>query len=105
MNEFNIIGKALEKPELKKSESGIVYALMLVSVNKPFKNKDGDVDSDVFQITMFKNLAEEAVELVKDGSPLLIKGHINANNYLKDGKTIYSPSIIADRLSLLQELY
>lgn len=105
MNEFNIIGKALNKPEIKESENGTQYSNLLVSVKKPFKNKDGEYDEEHFQFTLFKNLAQEAFESVDSGTAIIVRGHVSSNNYEKDGKTIYNPSLIADRISLLNLLY
>ena len=105
MNEFVVIGRVLGDIEVKTSESGLTYAQVLLSVKKPFKNKDGEVDSDVFQFTLFKNLAEEAKGIVKDGTAILVKGHVNSNNYSKDGKIIYNPSLIADRITIVDQLF
>lgn len=105
MNEFYVVGKALGDLEARTSESGTNYAQMLLSVKRPFKNKDGNIDSDIIQVTMFKNVADEAKSIVCDGKPLLIKGHISSSNYAKDGKTIYNASVIADRVSEFDQLY
>lgn len=105
MNEFVIIGRALGEVEPKTTDSGLMYAQMLLTVKKPFKNKDGEVDSETLQFTLFKNLAEEASNIVKDGTAIIVKGHINANNYSKDGKITYRSDLIADRISILDDLY
>lgn len=105
MNEFNIIGKVLGSLDIKQSENGYNYAQMLLSVKRPYKNKDGNYDTDVIQFTLFNNLVEEAKTIINDGMPVVVKGHINANNYSKDGKVIYSTSVIADRISVVDQLY
>lgn len=104
MNEFNIVGKVLGNLDIKKSENGTNYAQMLLSVKRPFKNKDGKQDFDILQLTMFNNCIEDSKDQVSDGSLVIVKGHINSNNYPKDGKTIYNSSIIADRVSLIENL-
>ena len=53
---------------------------------------------------MFNNCIEDSKDQVNDGSLVIVKGHINSNNYPKDGKTIYNSSIIADRVSLIEKL-
>ena len=105
MNEFYLIGVAQGKPELKKSEAGTTYAQVVLTVKRPFVNKDGNNEADSLQMVMFKNVAEEAIEIIKDGSPLLVKGHINSNNYNKDGKIYFGTNLVVDRINALNELY
>lgn len=105
MNEFNIIGKALNKPELKESEAGTQYSLLQVAVKRPFKNKDGEFEEDELQFTLFKNLAQEVFDSVDEGTPVIVKGHISSNNYEKEGRMIFSSNLIADRVSQVSHLY
>ena len=104
MNEFIILGKALNKPELKESEGGTQYSYLQVAIKKPFKNKDGEYEEDELQFTLFKNLAQEVTDSVEGGTSVIVKGHISSNNYEKEGKTIYSSSLIADRVSQVSHL-
>lgn len=104
MNEFNILGKALNKPELRESEGGTQYSLLQVAVKKPFKNKDGEYEEDLLQFTLFKNLAQEVSDSVDEGTPVIIKGHISSNNYEKDGRVMFNSSLIADRVSQVSYL-
>lgn len=104
MNEFIILGKALNKPELKESEGGTQYSYLQVAIKKPFKNKDGEYEEDELQFTLFKNLAQEVTDSVEEGTSVIVKGHISSNNYEKEGKTIYSSSLIADRVSQVSHL-
>lgn len=104
MNEFNIIGKALNKPELKESEAGTQYSLLQVAVKRPFKNKDGEYEDDELQFTVFKNLAQEVSYSVSEGTPIIVKGHISSNNYEKEGKIMFNSSLIADRVSQVNYL-
>lgn len=104
MNEFIILGKALNKPELKESEGGTQYSYLQVAIKKPFKNKDGEYEEDELQFTLFKNLAQEVADSVEEGTSVIVKGHISSNNYEKEGKTIYSSNLIADRVSQVSHL-
>lgn len=104
MNDLFIAGKIVGDFELKKSESGTEYGQMNVSIKKPFKNKDGVQESEIFQVTVFKSCLDEAKNIANDGTPLLIKGHLNSSSYPKDGKTYYSTSIIADRITAIEQM-
>lgn len=101
MNEIAVLGKALGKPEVKEGQKGTKYASMLVSVKKPFKDEYGSYETETFQFTLFKDVAERANELIDNGTPILIKGHLSANNREKDGTTYYGASLIADTFTIL----
>ena len=105
MNEFNLVGKALGKPELKESETGNIYATVIIESKKPFKNKSGNYDTENFQLICFKDLATLCKDKLTDGTGVIINGHMSSNNYAKEGKIYYSPSLVADRIELANELY
>lgn len=105
MNEFNIVGKALGKPDVRESETGNTYATIVIEVRKSFKNKTGNYDTENFQVICFKDLATTCKESITDGSGLIVKGHLSSNNYAKEGKIHYMPSMVADRIELVNELY
>ena len=98
MNELNIAGKVIGKPEIKTSENGNNYAQLLLKVKRSYKNKDNSVDSDIFQLTLFNHCIEDSKDILNDGNSVIVKGHVSTNNFPKDGKTIYSTSIIADHI-------
>lgn len=105
MNEFNITGVVINKPECVTSESGCTYANVLLKAKRTYKNKDGEVENDEFQCSIFNKSANEFCELVKKGSPLLVKGHITTNkNTGKEGKVFYSNNLVIDRYELLSEI-
>lgn len=97
MNEFIVNGTALGSVEVSTSESGTKYGSLKLKVKKSFRNKDNTYDDDLFQVTLFKSLLEEA-ESICDGTAVLIRGHLNSNNYMKDGKLYCNTSLIADRI-------
>ena len=96
MNEFNLLGKTFGDIEIKTSESGTRYANFLLDVKRPYKNKEGDYEHDVINLTGFKNVVE-FLENVHEGAVLVVKGHICSNSYTKDGRIFYSNSMIVDR--------
>lgn len=104
MNELIIAGKVIGNVDVKQSENGTTYGQLLLTVKRAYKNKDGNTDSDVFQVTMFKNCIENTKDKLSDGTAVIIKGHTSANNYVKDGKTIYNSSIIADYVNPIDNL-
>lgn len=97
MNEFNLLGKTVGNIEIKTSESGTKYANFLLDVKRPYKNKEGEYEHDVISLTGFKNVAD-SMENINDGALLYVKGRISSNSYAKDGRIIYTNSMIADKV-------
>lgn len=101
MNEFILTGTALGSPEIRKTDSGLEIAEIQINVNKNYKNKDGSQDKDLIKVNVFNKLTEETQDIF-DGTTLIIKGHITANNVTKDGKVTCFPNIVADRIEKLK---
>lgn len=101
MNQFIIIGRALNKPEINKTNSGNSVCQLLVEVQRSYKNGDGDYENDIFAVTLWKSVADQCAEYVEKGMMLGIKGRLQENNYTKDDETYYHPEMVAEKVSFL----
>jgi len=101
LNSYLLVGKVLSQPVLKETSGGIRYAPLLLEVKKEFKNASGNFDSDVYQIMLWKNQAEEAVERAMVDSLVCVKGRIQASNYAKDGEVYYHGDLVGERVEYL----
>lgn len=100
MNEFKFYGKAIEKPELKESEKGYKYCNLIIGVNRPYKNQDGDQLVDNFKITLFRTLAEDVCEKLKKGKGIIVSGRLQENNFNKDDNEIwYKTELVGERVT------
>ena len=100
MNQFILVGKLLEKPNLSQSNSGNTYADFLLEVPKPYSDANGKVENEIYKITAWKNYAEDLTGLDK-GEVLAVKGRLQARKYTKDDNTFYYYDMIADKISTL----
>lgn len=99
MLDFNCIGRLVEKPEMKKTASGINFCNLVVTSEKPFANADGKVEKEDFSITCWKNVAEEVIDKIKPGTLVQIKGRVVANNYRNEEKFIFKTDLVAERVN------
>ena len=95
MNQFQIVGKVLEKPQKLDTSSGIKMAKLRVCVDKI---KDDEKIYEVFEILLFKQLAELEFE---ESQLVEVIGRISANTYEKDGKQFFNSSLIANNVSVI----
>lgn len=73
-NSVLLIGRTTDKPNLKTLESGIVVGNFTLAVARPFKNADGEIETDFINCTMWNSIASSAYEYVKKGSLICVKG-------------------------------
>ena len=95
MNEFTIMGRLDSVMPLEVTSTGIKVINFIVSVERPFKSNQA---FDDFKVTAFKELAEDIASKIAVGSPVLVKGRIQSNNYRKNDKFYYSPELLAEKV-------
>ena len=95
MNTFNLVGRVCEEPERFESANGVKVCRLRVSVEKNTKDENG---YDIYEVALFRNLAEEKLEV---GQCVALTGKLQANNLEKDGNTYYSSKLIGNSLTLL----
>ena len=98
MNNVVLIGRLTKDPELKYSQSGKAYCRFTVAVNRDF-NKD---EADFINCLAFNKTAEIIAEWLGKGLRIALQGRIQTGSYEnKNGDTVYTTEIIADRFEFL----
>lgn len=95
MNSINIAGRVIDDPIKTTSASGLNMARFKIAVDKNSKSDNG---YDVFEVVVFKELANMPIEV---GQCVGVTGKLTANNYEKDGKSYYNCSIVGNNVCLL----
>ena len=96
MNTISIAGKLIEDPQRASSASGINFAKIKLAVDKP--SKDNENGYDVFEVTVFRDLADIKLEV---GQFLGVTGKLVSNNYDKEGKKYYNCQLIGSTITVL----
>jgi len=103
INECVLVGKVVREPEIRTTPKGNTIAHMLVEADRSFRNEDGSLSSDVFQVTLWKGIAEECASLCHPGSLVGIKGRLQATVFEKNDRTYYNCEVIAEKVSFISE--
>ena len=99
MNQVILIGNVKSELEVKDSKNGFQVGHFLMEVERPFANADGETDTDLFQVTIWRALVEEFQNRFKVGDLIGVRARLQANNYYKDdNETYYRSDIVADRI-------
>lgn len=102
MNNYVLVGRVKEIPEITTTSKGTTLARMLVETDRNFRNDDGTLSTDVFQVTLWRGIAEECSAICKPGSLVAVKGRLKGDQYEKNNVNYYNTEIIAEKVSFLE---
>lgn len=104
MNKIIVAGRLTKDGETRTTESGKSVYSNSVAVNRNYKNKDGEYDTDFFNF-VYWNINDNFSKYLKKGKPVIIEGTLQNRSYDdKDGKKKYVTEIIAERIELTGEV-
>lgn len=97
LNQAVLVGRIVNKPELKELENGRKVTNITLAVPRSFKNANGDYETDFLDCVLWKGVAESTVEYCNKGDLVGIKGRLQATQ--KDGKTMVH--LVAEKVTFL----
>lgn len=101
-NQVTLMGNLTRDVEVKYLQSGTAVAKLGLAVNERFKSGNEWKDKTVFvDIDCFGRTAEVAGEYLGKGSPVLISGKLDYQQWEKDGKKNSKLSVICDKLQMI----
>ena len=103
MNSVILIGRLTKDPEVRYAgQSQTAIATFTVAIDRPAKQGE-EKKADFPRVTVFGRQAENCERFLKKGRMVGIQGRIQTGSYQdKDGKTVYTTDVIADRVEFLE---
>lgn len=98
MNSVQLIGRLTSDPYVAENAQRMV-AKMTIAVDKA-PTKDGE-KADFPRVVAFGKTAEMASKYLTKGRRIAVVGHIQTGSYEKNGVTIYTCDVVADRIEFL----
>lgn len=102
MNTVLLTGRLTKDPEIKYTPSQTCYARFSLAISRG-KDKDGKELTDYPSVVAFGKTAEVVEKYTKKGMMVGITGKIQTGSYEKDGKKIYTTTIVADRVEFMEK--
>ena len=101
-----ITGRLTKDPELRYIPStGKAVATFNIAVDRPYSGKDGQKQTDFFNIVVWGKIAENCANYLAKGRLAGIKGQIQNRSYDgTDGTKKYVTEIIADQVQFLEKI-
>lgn len=99
INRVILMGRLTADPELRQTPSGIASCKFTVAVDRGFKSKDGEKQTDFIRVTAWRATAEFVSRYFSKGKMIIVEGSLHNNDYEKDGVKHYSMDVQADKVS------
>ena len=105
MNVVLLTGNLVRDPEKSYTNSGMAVTRFTIAINRIFGKKEGGQDADFIRVTCFDKQAEHVEKYLTKGSKVGVEGRIQTGSYQgKDGNTVYTTDIIANRVEFLDSI-
>ena len=102
MNKIFLIGRLTRDPELRYVLSGQPVANFTLAVDRPFKNGQGERDTDFVGIVAWRKSAELVTQHLSKGRLVAVEGRLQIRSYeAQDGTKRKVAEVVADRIQFL----
>ena len=109
MNQTILIGRLCATPELKYLQSGTATTRFTLAVDRALSKdkkqeaeQKGQPTADFVPVTVWGKQAESCAEYLAKGRMVAVAGRITTGSYEKDGKTVYTTEVTAERVQFLE---
>lgn len=76
LNQIVMVGRLLDKPEIKELENGKKVTNLTLVVSRNYKNKNGEYEKDFIDCVLWNGIAESTKEYCNKGDIVGVKGRI-----------------------------
>jgi len=103
MNKAVITGRLVRNVELSFTPgTGKAIAKFTLAVDRKFKNKDGQKETDFIPCVVFGPSAEYVANYSSKGKLIGVSGRLQSGSYEKDGIKRYTMDVIVDEVEILE---
>lgn len=103
INSVALTGRLTRDVDLRYTTSGIAVGQFTLAVDRRFKSKSGNRETDFISCQIWRKSAENLANYAHKGSLIGIEGRIQTRTYDNNqGQKVYMTEVIADNFSLLE---
>ena len=104
MNKVFFIGNLTRDPELSETNSGVSVCNFSIAVNRRRASADAEQQTDFFNVTAWRALAENIARYCKKGHKIAISGQIQIRQYEdREGAKKTSVYVVAEEVEFLSQ--
>ena len=102
LNRIILVGRLVQEPELRKSNSDVSIVNFTLAVDNSMKEADGTRGTCFLDCKVFGDKADNLVKYVSKGSKVAIDGSINQRNFIRqDGTKGKAIEVLVDSIEFL----
>lgn len=102
MNKVFLIGNITRDPELSETNSGVAVCRFSIAVNRRRASDDAEQQTDFFNVTVWRGLAETVARYCKKGNKVAVSGQIQIRQYEdREGAKKTSVDVMAEEVEFL----
>jgi len=102
LNKIILIGRLTKDPELRYTPGGVAVAHLVLAVDRPFTNKQGERETDFIDVVVWQKQAENCANFLGKGRLVAVEGRLQIRSY-DDNQGIRrkAAEVIADNVRFL----
>lgn len=101
-NRIILIGRLTRDPELRYVPSGAPVASFTLAVDRPFKDQQGNRETDFIDVVAWRKLAEQVSQYMSKGRMVAVEGRLQIRSYeTQDGQKRKVAEVVADGVRFL----
>ena len=99
LNNISLMGRLTRDPELRRTPAGVAVTSFTLAVDREFKGRSGEKETDFIDCVAWKNTAETAARYLTKGRMVSVKGRLQLRDWTdKDGNKRRSAEVVVDGL-------
>lgn len=103
LNKVVLFGRLTRDPEVRYTQTGKVVTQFALAVDRPFKDADGNKETDFIPVVVWGKIAELVGNSCIKGHRLLVDGRLQIRSYdAKDGTKRWVSEIIANGVEFIE---
>lgn len=99
LNHIVLMGRLTRDPDIRNTGSGVSVASFTLAVDRDFKSRDGEKETDFIDIAAWRNTAEFVSKYFSKGRIAVVSGRLQIRSWTdKDGNKRRTAEVVADNI-------
>ena len=98
LNKIILMGRLTRDPLLNRTGSGTAVTSFTLAVDRDFKDKSGEKETDFIDVVVWRNTAEFVSKYFTKGRMAVVEGRLQIRDWEKDGQKRRNAEVIAENV-------
>ncbi len=102
MNRVILIGRLAKDPEIRITDSGIAMCRFTLAVDRPYKKREGNKETDFINVVVWRKLAEICAKYLAKGRLAAVEGRLEIRSYTnREGEPRRAAQVVAEAVRFI----